>query len=289
MSLPNSFIIGVQKAGTTSLHNWLSQHPDIFAPEEYKDVDYFASTPDLKKAKKCLLQDYSGHKDESVILHTYVNYIIYEDALKRIHSLLPDAKIVVILRDPIDRAISAYKYFKKMGQESRDIQTALFYEPQENLKPSKVNNDLTYLEHGMYGKQLYIVLKYFAPSNVFVTHLEKLKNNPNELIKELYSFLGVDPGFNPQFKKKNETGIIKNKWIHEKLTKTSQVRQLIIKYFIDWWLPVHKRQLIRKQLIDFNTKDKKRNVDSTIRRELKNRFEDDQKILENILEELDSV
>src|SRR5699024_673458 len=119
MPLHNVYIIGVQRLDMTSIHIWLTQHLDICAPLDLKDVDYLSKPAIAANAKERLEKDFAGYNGEKVILQSQVNYMFYTGALERIKALTPEAKLIVILRDPVDRAISAYRYFKKMGNEKR--------------------------------------------------------------------------------------------------------------------------------------------------------------------------
>ena len=285
MSLPNAYIIGVQKAGTTSLHNWLAQHPDIYAPLEFKDVDYFANPAIAADAKERLEEDFASYNGEKVILQSQVNYILYPKALDRIKALTPQARLIVILRDPVDRAMSAYRYFKKMGNENRDAEEALLYKPKKKISYSKENSDFTYIEHGMYGRQLEAVYQKFNPEHILVLQFEELISQPQQLTSKVFNFLAVTQSFTPSFDKRNKTGKARFKWIQNRLTSTSWLRQLIIKYLFSWWLSVEKRQFLRKQLIELNTGEKKRKSTSKeLKEQLQPLFMDDQKKLKEILE-----
>jgi len=286
MSIPNTFIIGVQKAGTTTLHSWLNQHPDIYGPEYLKDVDYFANPEKADKAKERLQNDYAGHNGQSIILQTQVNYIFYPEAIKKIKSLTPDAKLILILREPAERALSAYQYFKKMGGEVRAAEEALLYQPKKDFSFSRNNSDFMYLEHGFYGKQLETVLDSFSRKQLFVLSFENLKENPKKVLQLIYSFLEIRKDFKPDFKKQNTTGNPRLAWLHSRLTTTTKARQIVIKLLIDWWLPPKKRQLIRKKLIEINTteKENKEHSDfSVIKTQLEEMFLEDQKKLEQLL------
>lgn len=286
MLLPNTYIIGIQKAGTTSLHNWLAQHFDIYAPLEFKDVDYFANPEVAIRARERLLKDFSDHEGESVILQSQVNYLFYPEAIARIKELTPQAKLIVILRDPVDRAISAYRYFTKMGREDRAINDALLYEPKTLVSYSRDNNDFTYLEHGMYGQQLEVLYKKFSSDKVLVLQFEELKTQPEKMISKVFGFLDVDKNFTPSFEQKNKTGKVRFSWLQKKLTDTNRLRKKMIKYLFNWWLPAEKRQLFKKQLIELNTEEKKAEelVSQKMKKKLHAYFEEDQKKLLNILE-----
>ena len=282
---PNTYIIGVQKAGTTSLHYWLSQHPQIFAPIHLKDADYFADPEEAKNVRSNLQRDLRDYDEEKIILHSYVNYILFEDALKRINHYSPKAKIIVLLRDPVERALSAYRYNKKINKEKRSLEEALIYTPKDKLTYSKDACNFTYLEHGMYGRQLKRVFKFFGRNQVLILDFLELKKDPKNLIRKVFAFLDVDDTYQPVLQKKNVTGSTRNGIWHRMLTKPSIVRSWIVKLFLSWWLPRKKRNAIVKYLIDLNTKDTE-TTDPPI--QLKNKlakyFEEDQEVLRVILD-----
>jgi len=126
---PNTFLIGVQKAGTTTFNNWLSQHPQIYCYQSLKDIPLFVKFPEEKQLNKRLSLETPAYNRESVVLHSAVNYIFYPSLLQKIATRKPDAKLIVILRNPVARAISSYFYLKKMLREKRSIEEALIYQP----------------------------------------------------------------------------------------------------------------------------------------------------------------
>lgn len=284
MSLPNTFIIGVQKAGTTSLHNWLSQHPDIYAPQEFKDTDYFVNPNRTHEIVKRFNKDYAGYSDEAIILQTYVNYILYSHSLSLIKEFTPQAKVIVVLRKPEDRAISAYKYFIKMGREDRKPKEALIYKPKNELYYSQDNNDFTYLEHGLYGTQLENVFKIFDSKDILILQFEELLESPIKITKKVFKFLGVDSSFSPIFYKKNQTGTIKSQWLQNQLMGSNSLKRAFIKLFVDWWLPSRKRQLVKKRIIEMNTSNKEEDlIPSEVKKWLKEFYEKDQLKLKELL------
>lgn len=120
--LINAFIVGAQKAGTTSLYDWLSQHPDVSAPLEMKDFHYF--TEHFGENIDTLHKHYKESK--SVKLHCAVNYLFFSETVAtKLKNYNPNSKIIICLRNPIDRAISAYKYFRKTCRESYSLYDAL--------------------------------------------------------------------------------------------------------------------------------------------------------------------
>ena len=280
---PNAFIIGVQKAGTTTLDDWLSQHPQIYCYESLKDVHLFGVLSKDEIEKKLLEEpvEYSG---EPVVLQSAVNYIFYSQLLNGIKENCPDAKLIVILRNPFDRAISAYYYFKKMLREQRSIEEALLYKPQNDLKFSKLNNDFTYIEHGLYHRQIKGCLDYFPKEQLLVLDYDELIKQPQTVVKKFFSFLEVDESFKPEFASRNITGEIKNQWLQEKLIKQSKLKKIVVKYFIDFWMPRSKRKALKKKMFEMNTGKKETNENlQKIKEQLAQYFIEDAKKLDELL------
>ncbi len=172
---PNTFIVGVQKSGTTTLDDWLSQHPEIYGYDTLKDVHLFARFKSFGEIENRLKQEPAAYSGEPVVLQSAVNYIFYPDMLKQIAQHSPGAKLIVILRNPVQRAFSAYYYFKKMLREKRPVHQALMYSPKKDLPFSKDNNDFTYIEHGLYAAQIKSCLQYFSKEQLLILDYEELK------------------------------------------------------------------------------------------------------------------
>lgn len=285
---PNTFIIGVQKAGTTSLDDWLSQHTEIYCYDSLKDVHLFG-VYNKEEIEKKLLQEPASYNNEPVILQSAVNYIFYPFLLECIREYSPVAKLIIILRNPVDRAISAYTYFKKMLREKRPIEEALLYTPEYITEFSKENNDFTYIEHGLYYRQISECLKIFSRDQLLVLDYEELKQ-PETLSSKIFSFLNIDPSFKPDFSPKNITGEIKNAWLQEKLIQKSSLKKFLVKYLLDFWMPRSKRKLLKKKVFEINT-SKSNNAGNdasfeetqAVKESLEQYFIDDIRLLDNLL------
>src|SRR5436190_11319241 len=101
---PNTFLIGVQKAGTTTLNDWLCQHPQVYGYASLKDIPLFVKFPSREQLNKRLLLETPAYSGQQVVLHSAVNYIYYPSLLQKIASESPQAKLLLILRNPVDRA-----------------------------------------------------------------------------------------------------------------------------------------------------------------------------------------
>src|SRR5215211_4470754 len=93
---PNTFIIGVQKAGTTTLDDWLSQHPEIYCYESLKDIHLFARFKSIDEIEQRLKKEPAPYKNQPVILQSAVNYIFYPQLLASIAEFNSEAKLIVI-------------------------------------------------------------------------------------------------------------------------------------------------------------------------------------------------
>lgn len=286
---PNTYIIGVQKAGTTTLNDWLSQHPQVYGYDTLKDVHLFARYKNIAEIENRLREEPMAHHNEPVVLQSAVNYIFYPSLLKQISEKSPDAKLILILRNPIQRAFSAYSYFVKMLRESRSAHEALLYEPKKNLPFSKDNNDLTYIEHGLYGAQVENCLQFFTREQVLILDYDELKQ-PSSLLIKVFSFLQINTGFTPDTTSKNITGTIKNAALQKGIIGQSPVKKFIIRYLINPWLPVTKRKKWKAKLFEMNT-NKTRTSDnddmtetSDIKAYLKECFAEDTKQLDALLQ-----
>lgn len=168
------------------------------------------------------------------MLNGCVNYMYFESAIKRIAEYNPDAKIVIILRNPIDRAYSAYLYFRKQNLENRSFLQALKDEKEmiksENLK--ELSNK-TYASHGLYHKQISSIYNYFDKEKIFVGLYEEVANEPEKVMMELYSFLGVSLDFRPSFEVLNKTGSLRFPLIRNIIFNDSKARRWLLKNVVD--------------------------------------------------------
>lgn len=249
---PNAFIIGVQKAGTTTLNDWLSQHPNIYGYDTLKDVHLFARFKNIQEINQRLQQEPIAYKGESVVLQSAVNYFFYPSMLQAIAQQQPEAKLIVILRNPVQRAFSAYGYFTKMLREKRTVHEALKYTPKQELPFSKDNNDFTYIEHGFYATQVKHVLKYFPKEQLLVLNYDDLKN-PEVLLNRTFKFLRVADNFKPDLEAKNVTGETKSGALQKGIIGQSKLKKFLIRYFVNPWMPVTKRKKLKAKLFEMNT------------------------------------
>ncbi|MFP4576017.1 MAG: sulfotransferase family protein [Coleofasciculus sp.] len=180
-NLPNLIVIGTQKGGTSSLHYYLSLHPEIYMCRE-KELDFFIAQRNWERGVEWYKKNFVGEaKIYGESSPNYTDYPRYDQIAKRMHSIVPNVKIVYILRDPIKRIISHYMHWYGAGLENRSLSDAL-----RKIESSR------YTRRCLYYMQLDQYLNYFPKSNIFIMTTEDLYNKPQKNMQKLFTFLEVD-------------------------------------------------------------------------------------------------
>ena len=290
MILPNTFLIGVQKAATTSYYNWLSQHPEISAPVGLKDIEFFIR-PEYYQDKgfEFLSERYGKeYKDEKIILQGCVHYIFFEEAISRIKDLNKNAKLILILRNPVERAISAYNYAKKFNYESLSMKDA-FKQENKRMESNDIRalSELTYINHSLYYKQIKTIYKYFPKNHLHIIFYEDIKADAQKEIKKTLDFLKVDNKFQIDFKIYNNTGKVRNKTFQRIVFGDNLIRNFFVRKILKKILSENLTKKARWGIMDLNTKKQNSNyleeIDNDFKRELYNLLKEDIELLEDEL------
>lgn len=213
--IPGFLIVGAAKSGTSSLHSYLSRHPDIYMPEKRKELYFWHVATNTNRS----IIDHAGEGNIPTRLDEYLEY--FEDAredqitgeacpsylyfhdhvlqnLKQHHTKWKDVKIIIILREPVSRIISQYRFVckKRLDPEFLSFSDSLKVEA-DRVKRNELLPDLFYTDVSKYAEQVEFYLKNF--NNVHVCLYDDLKENPRELLENLCGFLGVDSAKLPEF------------------------------------------------------------------------------------------
>ena len=219
--LPSFIIIGAQRCGTTSLYDYLSNHPQII-PSPVKELFYFddyytrpinwyKSFFPTEKQKEKLERDLvarviTGEASPSYFFHPY--------AARRIKETLPQVKLILVLRDPIERAYSHYNHIKRLNREPLSFEEAIEKE-QERITPdieklakdefykADQRRDYSYLTRGYYAKQLAEWYKYFPKEQLLVVQSEEFYRETPRVYNEIVEYLGLNSYTLPVFEAKN--------------------------------------------------------------------------------------
>jgi hypothetical protein len=195
--LPNLLIIGAAKSGTTSLHEYLGLHPEISMSAK-KELQFFA-----KRNWRDKLAWYEGQFTEPTPVRgesspTYTMFPYMPPVAPRIHELIPDAKLIYVVRDPIERTIANYVELVSMRIENREIGSALRdvdAPANPNICPSR------------YASQLDIYLEHFALDQILVIDFQDLCLRRATTLRRVFRFLEVDEEFDsPQFERVHNVG-----------------------------------------------------------------------------------
>jgi hypothetical protein len=187
--LPNLIIIGAQKCGTTALHHYLGFHPEISMSQE-KELNFFIEGKNWEKGRAWYESWFTG--DATVFGEgspDYTNYPAVKCVPERMHALVPDAKLIYMVRHPIERIVSQYMHNRWSGVETRPIEQSL-------RGTDTVPMDQTrYIRRSKYFMQLQQFLKYYPKSHILVLTQEDLFKRREETLRRVFRFLAVDENF----------------------------------------------------------------------------------------------
>jgi sulfotransferase family protein len=269
MTMPNFLIIGAMKSGTTALYYYLEQHPQIYM-SPVKEPNYFCSGEQENSVGNSatrigdyqdLFKDVSGEKAIGEASHCY----LYEpEAAARIQDYIPDAKLIAVLRNPVDRAYSHFLHMVRNGREPlTDFAQAL---REEETGGYQNRNLQDYVGRGRYYDQLKRYFNTFSRDQIKVYLYEDLSNAPVDILQDAFRFLGVDDSFVPDVSlRRNVSGYPKHKTVDKLLTKPSPIKDALKIY-----LPARLRWRLSKAFDDLKTRNivEPPPVQSEVRRQL---------------------
>ncbi|WP_416768591.1 sulfotransferase domain-containing protein [Sulfurimonas sp. ST-25] len=197
-NLLDFIIVGAAKSGTTSIYNYLIQHPAIFMPEckephflvKNKIAGKIDNWTDTEREYIALFETLEGNliKGEASVFYLY----FFDEAIKNIKKYIgEETKILIVLRNPLDRAFSAWRYVRKAGKEPHSFSESLRKE--EGRKDLDVTPMMQYISCSLYYEQVKAYMENF--NNVKVIIFEEFLNEKNKDIQEICRFLNIDDSF----------------------------------------------------------------------------------------------
>jgi Sulfotransferase domain len=251
-SLPHFIIIGAQRSGTTSLFSYLSQHPQILPCLE-KEVHFFDGgvNPNIDNYEKGQ-KWYRAHfpfkrsvRGNRITGEASPLYIFNPVTPGRISNLLPKVKLIAILRNPTERAISHYFYEKWKNRETLSIMEA-FQEEDKRIKAAIQSNNFrdrsfvhySYKSRGLYKEQIERYLQYFEMDQILIIRSEDLFKESNNTLSIVFDFIGVDKTFKVKDFSPRNVG-----------TSRIKVSPEVYEYLNDYFLPYNHAlyQLLGKE------------------------------------------
>jgi Sulfotransferase family len=184
--LPNFLVIGAMKAGTTSLYRYLRAHPQVFMPES-KELNFFVAERRWHRGRDWYEAQFAGTGDAVAVGEASPIYAMYPEFAgvpDRIARLLPQARLIYVVRHPIERMRSHYLHQVARGREHGPIGHALTADPR-------------YLDTSRYSMQIDRYLAHLPPERLRVITAEELRDDRVATIGRVLRFLGLDPGLLP--------------------------------------------------------------------------------------------
>lgn len=210
-ALPDFLVIGAQRSGTSSLYKYLGQHPSI-VPSLRKETEFFTARHSAGEAWYRAHFPLQARHDNlengrQLTFEADPSYLFDPRAPLRAKTLVPEAKIVVLLRDPVARAVSHYNHNRRIGQETFSLSEALDLEDDrlrgevermwlDPFYPAKSYHRYSYMTRGIYVEQLERWLELFSADRIKVIHSDDLFTRPAEVYGDLLRFLDV-PAWEP--------------------------------------------------------------------------------------------
>jgi len=238
MMMPNFLVIGAAKSGTTSLYYYLRQHPEVYM-SPIKEPHFFSFEgeqtdfrgPGDQEAARLYIKDIKSYCDlfqkasrEKAIGEASNSYIYYPKAAQRIKLHIPQARLIAILRNPIDRAFSSFLH---LVRDSREF--VLNFREALELEEKRIKDNWFplwhYKQRGFYYQQLKYYYQLFDSSQIKIELYDDLQSNPLALLKDLFNFLDVDTSFVPNISATYNVSVIpKYKFVYEFLKNPNFVK-----------------------------------------------------------------
>lgn len=240
MTMPNFIVLGAGKAGTQSIYNYLMEHPDIYMSPT-KETNFFAlngEKPNFQGPPDTINQysiadldeyqaQFAGVTTEQAIGEASPLYLYSPIAPQRIKETLPNAKLIVILRNPVDRAFSCYLFLRaRLTETITDFDEAL------QAEQDRIDKNWPWPWHykslGFYYEQLQRYYQLFDPAQIRIYLYEDFRANNVGVMQDMFGYLGVDDTFVPDVSLKyNFSGLPKNKVLQYVLTGPNPIQTVL--------------------------------------------------------------
>lgn len=223
-------VIGAQKCATTWIYNCLKQHPQLHLPAKKREVEYLGGKLYENRGADWYFSLLAGAKSDQKLGDVSVEYLFDSRSPQIIHQYAPHIKLVVSLRDPIDRAISAYYWYLRKGKIPNlnlELGLKLAVESESNSNRQKSTENLVYndiIRRGFYDCQIKSYRQHFQLEQFLFVLYEEIQQQPLLVLQKIYNFLGVKPNYCPdkmQIKPKHNTYLLPMIYL-ERLAPRSQ-------------------------------------------------------------------
>lgn len=184
--LPNFLVVGAAKSGTTSLYRYLRDHPQVFMAES-KELKFFSSRTRWRLGPGWYARQFEDATDAVAVGEaspSYTRYPLHQGVPERVAQVIPDTRLLYLVRHPIERMRSHYLHRLLQGKERAPLDEAVLADP-------------SYLDTSRYAMQIEQYLAWFAPEQLLVVTAEALRRDRRDALGRVCRFLGVDDGWRP--------------------------------------------------------------------------------------------
>jgi len=275
------FIVGAPKAGTTSLYHYLNEHPEVCMssvkePDFFSDSDIYNQGLYYRTDRINTIEKYEslfqGKEETQKLGEASVSYLFYDAVPKKIKEYNVKGKIIIMLRNPTERAFSHYLMDYRLGLLSTPLEKII--EVNSNLKKLKLHYQ-QYIELGLYYKQIKRYFDVFEKENIHIIFYDELKIDAETIVKNVYKFIGVDSNFSATVGKKHNT---------YSMPKHNLIRKI---YSLVWFRNllnvIMPKRIIKKIKSNLFKRDKKPELDLVLRNKMIELFVQDITFLETLL------
>ena len=262
-AIPNFLVIGAMKAGTTSLFHYLNAHPEVYM-SPLKELDFFVEDGNWRRGTRWYAKQFKAAGDSLAVGEASTAYSKYPTVTgvpERIARLLPNVRLIYLLRDPIDRTVSHYRHRVAIGAERQSFEDA-------------IHNDPVYIRFSRYAMQLDQYLVHFDPDQILIITSEELRTARAQTMRQVYSFLEVDAGWTSSilerefYESSGRAAYPPAVWWMRRRMKRLIPASKRMKEFFDATLPHHIKPLSRPGGTEFH-------LDASQRVQLADVFRDD--------------
>jgi len=262
MRLPTFLVIGAARSGTTALYLYLRQHPNVFMSKG-KETNFFAFEGEALDFRgpgaefvnnsvvtlNAYCRLFADAPEGAAIGEASPLYLYSPHAAERIHARLPDARLIAILRNPIEQAYSHYLYARKEAIEPlADFMAAL--DAQEDRRKARWQPLFQYVDFARYHVQLRRYLAHFRRDRIKLFLYEDFAADPVRVTQQIFRFIGVDDSFVPDVSARaNAGGVPKSEWWQSVVMRPNPASKLIGSL-----LPPEARRRVRDALSGINTR-----------------------------------
>ncbi len=280
LKYPNFLILGAGKSGTTSLFHYLNQHPQVYM-SPIKEPDFFAVEGEKEVSPEedpeglyhypWAVRDLEGYKnlykdvsDEIAVGESSTMYLYKPKAPANIKKYVPHAKMIAIFRDPVSRLYSRYLH---LAREDR-LPTENFSDCLDKTSIWWRRDDL--VQEGFFYKHLSRYFEMFDRKQFKIFLYEDLRKKPEEVMKEIYQFLGVDDSYKPNMDVRfNVSGVVKNRFLNRFIGQDSIFKKSIGRITPGLWSKLSGSMLMQKMVGNLRAKNLGRpEIDQEVKRKL---------------------